>query len=48
VERLSPDEEAIKAYDSIYRSPLGSKQRMAVRALFMADVHLVAQRVFDG
>jgi hypothetical protein len=35
-EKQSPDTEAIKTYDSIFRSPLGSVQRQAVRALFTA------------
>jgi hypothetical protein len=35
-EKQLPDTEAIKTYDSIFRSLLGSVQRRAVRALFTA------------
>jgi hypothetical protein len=33
----SPDADALKAYDEIYRSPLGSVQHKAICALFTAN-----------
>jgi hypothetical protein len=35
--KKSPDAEAMLAYEEIYRSPLRSMQRSAMRALFMAS-----------
>jgi hypothetical protein len=32
--RKPPDAEALKAYNDIFRSPLGSEQHKAIRALF--------------
>jgi hypothetical protein len=43
----SPHADALKAYDEIYRSPLGSVQRRAIRALLTANCPELSVKASD-